>query len=128
MARPVDVSQLLTSLKGDKNGNRVAKNPLRKAKFLSKNEREALLRDNRNTSNNITVTEDVKLLVHNKKMVQDVAEQSEIIESVNKDEPSSISHNSNKKLKFNFDWQKSDDTLTDFKPLTSLKVNDLLRL
>ncbi|SMN20919.1 similar to Saccharomyces cerevisiae YDR243C PRP28 RNA helicase in the DEAD-box family, involved in RNA isomerization at the 5' splice site [Maudiozyma saulgeensis] len=123
MARPVDVSQLLGTLKGHKSGNNIGKKPLKKAKFLSKSEREALLQSENTNVNNKKFVEEDKPSTSNENVPQDDAGRTST-ESL-KQEPS-VRHSSTKS-KFNFDWQNSDDTLTDYKPLTTLRVNDLLK-
>ena len=126
MARPIDVNQLLGNLRNKKqNGNGIRKEPIRKAKFLSKNEREAMLSDMpvRN-SNNASLTNSNSVIetitVPKKKII--VHEESEISDST-------LKHNRDpkRKSKFNFDWENSEDTLANHTPLTSLKVNDLLK-
>ena len=130
MARPIDVNQLLGNLKeknNKQNGKGIRKEPVRKAKFLSKIEREALLSEmvtanNNNTS--LTSADSVieTITVPKKNIIVQEPEGSVI-------QDSTVKHNRDptRKSKFNFDWEVSDDTLANHTPLTSLRVNDLLK-
>lgn len=118
MARPVDVSQLLGNLNKKKNDGKVGK-VLQKPKFLTREERDALLTEEKVTTTVATRKNGREI----KSVVTDNAH-AQIEENEN---DIRTHNNKSRKSKFNFEWHNSEDTLLDYKPLTSLRVNDLLK-
>ncbi|KAG0671639.1 mRNA splicing protein prp28 [Maudiozyma exigua] len=128
MARPINVNQLLGNLENDKqNGNGIKKEPLGKAKFLSKNERNALLSEtnvNSNKSSLINAKSVIETIIVPKKESSGHQLQEFETQDTHSNQDKALKR---KKSKFNFDWETSEDTSANKTPLTSLKVDDLLK-
>lgn len=120
MARPIDVSQLIAGINKKRGLDKDTPGKVSKPKFLSKHER---FRQERLEENK----EDLKPAVGNIATVD--------VEEVNFRDDGFLNETNNKKKnsskqngsKFQFSWNESEDTLTDYDPIVSTKVSDLLR-
>lgn len=117
MARPPDITQLLAGLKPKKSSNSETEDFSAKPRFLSKDERQQLLADQRKNFGTIPSTSESKR-----------KHSDETVKDEERDQHDLHKNNRNiKKPKFQFEWNEHEDTLAEYNPIVSLKAGDLLR-
>ncbi|AET37625.1 mRNA splicing protein PRP28 Ecym_1395 [Eremothecium cymbalariae DBVPG len=109
--RPLDIHQLLSNSKD-------SKGRITKPRFLDKEKRLVLAAERRNKEFNSADR------VRDKKVRVLVEPEEQIIDQASSRQVKGVERVS--RSKFNFDWNEKEDTLAEFKPLTKVKVKDVL--
>ena len=130
MTRPIEISRLLGGIKKANNvtGDHFDKplgNKIVKPKFLSKSERNL-------TENSVNIEAIGEASFHDEynnivslKKNRSYNDSGDIVDA-NDNSLSGITKVTEKKKKFQFDWRKEDDTLTNYKPIVNINVSELL--